>query len=324
MEQMQNRSINLTIKETCRFLREKNDFIILSHASPDGDTIGAAAALCISLRRLGKRAFVRCADPFPDKFSYIYKGLTNGDYVPAAVVAVDVADPKLLGNIREEYPSIDLCIDHHISNTRYAQRLLLDATASAACEIIWSLCAAWGIAPDRQTANALFTGISTDTGCFKFSNVTPRTHRIAASLLEAGADGAAINRLMFDTKSKARIEVERLALDSLLFFHNNQCAMVSVTKAMKEQTGCDEGDLEGITALSRTIEGVLVGVTIREKDNGRYKVSVRTHAPIDASQLCGELGGGGHARAAGCELDGPLSRVQEVLSTLVGKYLDEI
>lgn len=321
MEQMQNRSMDLGLKETCDFLKERQNFVLLCHTSPDGDTIGSASALCMALRQIGKQAFIRCADSFHNKFSYIYNGLLEANFSPATVVAVDVADSNLLGALRDQYPKIHLCIDHHVSNTRYADRLLLDASASAACEVIYELCRRLDVKIQKQMADALFTGISTDTGCFKFTNVTARTHRIAADLLDLGADGAEINRIMFDTKSRERVEIERMALDSMRFYHGDKCAMISITKQMRERSRCAEEDLEGITSLSRTIEGVLIGVTIREKDNGRYKVSVRTHAPIDASRLCGELGGGGHARAAGCELEGPLERVQEILADITGRYL---
>lgn len=328
METEKNPCIDITLEQTCDFLKSRNDFVILCHASPDGDTIGSAAGLCLILRRLGKRAFILCGDPFPEKFTYIYKGLTQQDlqeaFIPQTVVASDVADPKLLGRLREEYPSVDLCIDHHVSNTRYAHRLLLDSSASAACEIIFQLGRRLADPADKQTADALFTGLSTDTGCFKFSNVTARTHRIAADLLELGADAAEINRLMFDTKSRQRVEIERMALDSMRFYHEGRCAMTAITKAMREQSRCAEDDLEGLTTLSRTIEGVVIGVTIREKDNGRYKVSVRTLAPVDASKLCGELGGGGHARAAGCELEGPLEQVRETLAEICLRYLEAV
>lgn len=326
MEKEKNASTLLTLEQTCAFLKSRDDFVILCHASPDGDTIGSAAGLGLVLRRLGKRTFIRCADSFPGKFSYIYKGLireeTEEIFTPKTVIASDVADPKLLGKLREDYPVVDLCIDHHVSNTRYAHRLLLDASASATCEIIYQLARKLADRPDKQTVDALFTGLSTDTGCFKFSNVTARTHRIAADLLELGADAAEINRLMFDTKSRQRVEIERMALDSMRFYHDGRCAMTTITKAMREQSRCAEDDLEGLTTLSRTIEGVIIGITIREKDNGRYKVSVRTLAPVDASKLCAELGGGGHTRAAGCELDGPLERVRETLAAVSLRYLE--
>lgn len=322
MEVMQNKSIDVTLEETAELLKSRDDYVILCHASPDGDTIGSAAALCLTLRRIGKRAYIRCADPLPKKFAYIYSGLTQGDFAPETVIASDVADPKLLGKLRHAFDAIDLCIDHHVSNTRYAQRLLLDATASATCEIIYLLLTGLGLSPDKQTADALFTGLSTDTGCFKFSNVTGRTHRIAAALIEAGAESAEINRLMFDTKSRERVEIERMALDAMRFYHDGKCAVVSITTAMREKSRCAEDDLEGLTTLSRTIEGVIIGVTIREKEPGRYKISVRTLAPVDASKLCGELGGGGHARAAGCELKGSLEEVQKILAGKALQYLE--
>ena len=146
------------------------------------------------------------------------------------------------------------------------------------------------------------TKSTTDTGCFRFSNTTAKTLRIGADLMETGIDTAEINRIMFETKSRIRVQLEGMALDRMEFHCNDRCAIITVTREMYEKTGCLDSDLEGITAISRTIEGVMVGVTLREKAEGGFKISVRTYPPIDASEICKRMGGGGHIRAAGCQL----------------------
>ncbi len=295
----------ITLDETCDFLRAHDNYLILTHANPDGDTLGSAFGLSMLLERMGKRASVLCPDEIPEKFHY-FTELANqrATRIQNTVIAVDVADRKLLGSLEEKYgDSVALCIDHHRSNTRYAAATYLDSDAAANCECIYALALALGLAVDSAVALALYTGISTDTGCFRFSNTTAKTLRIAADLMERRIDAAEINRIMFETKSRIRVELERLALDGMEFHFDGRCAVVAVTRKMIEATGCREDDLEGITSLSRCIEGVVVGVTLREKKGGGFKVSVRSYPPVDASEICSRLGGGGHLRAAGCQFD---------------------
>ena len=164
-----------------------------------------------------------------------------------------------------------------------------------------------GVEVDANMALALYTGISTDTGCFRFSNTTAKTHRIGADLIELGIDSAEINRVMFETKSRIRVELERMALDAMQFHFDDRCAVIVITREMYEKTGCKDEDLEGITSIPRSIEGVIVGVTLREREQGGFKISVRTYPPVDAAEICKRVGGGGHIRAAGCQLGAEFS-----------------
>lgn len=312
----------LNVEETCRFLAGQDHFQIITHAFPDGDTLGSGFALCALLRSMGKKANVLCPDPIPEKFAYLQ--LKPQRFQPQCTVMVDVADLKLTGRFADRFAGrVDLCIDHHVSNIGYADRLYLDAAATATCECIYAIACALELEIDTFTADALYTGISTDSGCFRFTNTTARAHRIAAELLEKGAHAGEINRVMFETKSRARLNIERMALDAMEFWFGGKCATLPITLTMQQSAGCTQGDMEGITSLPRTIEGVAVGVTFRERPQGNaYKVSVRTHAPIDASSICKTLGGGGHVRAAGCDLSGPLEQVKEQVLAVVKRHLD--
>lgn len=310
--------IKVDFVQTCEFLNSRDDFVILCHAYPDGDTIGSGAALCEGLRSLGKRAYVKCPHTIPSKFADLTEGLMNCDFEERTIVAVDVADNKLLGHLQEEYGErVELCIDHHPSNTGYAGKLCLNYDASANCENIYNILLLLGVRITASIAKALFVGISTDTGCFKYANVTAETHLIAAELMKTGIEAGEINRLLFDTKSRARTELERMILDEMTFHFDDRCAVVTITTEMRQKSHCDENDMDGISSIARTVEGVIIGVTIRERTNGRYKISVRTHEPIDASRICAQLGGGGHSRAAGCELDGPLESAKKKLLTVI-------
>lgn len=308
------------LQDVCRWLKGHDDYAILMHASPDGDAVGSAYALCRALEEMGKRARCLCSDAIPPRYDYMTVGVGLGDFAPEHVIAVDLADTKLLGNLEAEYGErIELCIDHHVSNRIDCPMTVLDGDASAACEVLFELIGALGVAIDAEIAACLYTGIATDSGCFKFTNTSARTHEVAASLIRAGAPFGEINRIMFDTKSRARLEVERMALDSIEYHFDGRCALIVVTKDMQDMTTPDE--LEGITALTRQIEGVEVGLTFRYKEPDRYKVSARTLDSVNASAICARLGGGGHLRAAGCELAMPLEQAKKAMLAAVAEEL---
>lgn len=303
----------ITAAQAAEFLLGNDDFLILTHASPDGDTLGSGFALNAALKQAGKHSRVLCPDPIPKKFKFLVPE-DEESFEPKTVLAVDVADEKLLGRLESEYSGkVKLCIDHHGSNLKYAEWLYLESDSAAACECVYNCIRAMGVTVTPYIADCLYLGMATDTGCFKFSNVTPRTHRYVAELMELGADYDEINRIMFEVKSKSRIAMERMVLDGIEFCCSGRCAVITVTKDMIESTGCEQTDLDGITAISRQIEGVLIGVTVKEKEQGVFKVSLRTFEPYDASEICREFGGGGHKRAAGCEFRKPLSEVKELL-----------
>lgn len=301
----------LTISATAKFLKKHDDFIILTHSSPDGDTLGSAYALYYGLKEIGKTAQVLCPDLIPQKYSYFAVKTDHITSDSPTVVSVDVADEKLLGALEDNFKGkIVLAIDHHISNTRFADNLLLDSSASAACEIIYELLGALKVNINDVTAKALYTGIATDTGCFKYSNVTAKTHTIASELFEYNIDAAEINRLMFDTKSKRLLQLERMVLDTAEYHFDDKCIVLTVTDKMQEETGCSGPDLEGIAIISRSVEGVIAGITIKQTGDNSFKISLRTINPLDASEICKTLGGGGHKGAAGATVEGTLEEVK--------------
>lgn len=315
---------DITLGAAARFLKRNDDYIILTHASPDGDTLGSAYALYYGLKEIGKSAEILCPDLIPAKYSYF---AVKTDYIKsekATVIAVDVADEKLLGALKDSFAGkVKLCIDHHISNTRYAEKLLLDSKASAACEIMYELLVKLKVNINDVTAKALYTGIATDTGCFKFSNVTAKTHLITAELFDYNIDAADINRLMFDTKSKKLLQLERMVLDTAEYHFDDKCILLTVTEEMQEKTGCSGPDLEGIAIISRSVEGVLAGVTIKQTGEEEFKISLRTFEPLDASEICRSLGGGGHKGAAGVTISGTLDVVKEKILSAVKTNMEK-
>lgn len=316
----------LSLRQTARFLKQHNNYIILTHASPDGDTLGSAFALYYGLKEIGKTAAVICPDIIPSKYGYFAH---ETDHVPdngdATVIAVDVADKRLLGGLAELFGDrVDLTIDHHISNTKYAANLYLDADAAATAECIFELLTLMKVNINNKTAQALYTGLSTDTGCFKYGNVTAKTHMIAARLYEYELNAAEINRVMFDTKSRRLLELERMVLDTAEYHFDNRCIFLTVTAEMQKKTGCSGTDLEGIAVISRSIEGVIAGVTIKQTDDEEYKVSLRTYPPLSAADICKRLGGGGHYAAAGATVTGSLDDVKQQVLEAVRECMSEI
>ncbi len=314
----------LTLKQTAKFLKQHNNYIILTHASPDGDTLGSAYALYYGLNEIGKTACVLCPDVIPQKYGYFARKTDHIKRENATIVAVDVAAKSLLGSLAEEFGDIiDLNIDHHISNMRFAKNLYLDENAAATAESMFELLSLMKVNINDITAKAIYTGMVTDTGCFKYSNVTAKTHMIAAQLYDYNINATEINRIMFDTKSRKLLELERMVLDTAEFHFNDKCIVLTVTAEMQEKTGCSGTDLEGIAVISRSVEGVIAGITIKQTDDNEFKVSLRTYAPLDAAVICKKIGGGGHKAAAGAALKGTLEEVKQTVLAALKPELEE-
>lgn len=300
--------------EAAEFLKTHDDYLILMHASPDGDTLGSGHALCGILQRMGKRARAVCPDPIPHRFDYMFRAVKDQEFEPQTIVCVDVADTKLLGEMKELGDRAALCIDHHVSNTEYAERLYLHAEYAAAAECVYDVICALGEEIDTDVANCIYTGIATDTGCFRFSNTTPQSHMIAAVMIKCGAEITPINYAMFDMKSQGRIKLEQEVLRNIRYYAGGHIAMITVTLDMLSKiTDIDSDDVGALAALPRQIEGVDIGICLKEKKPGLYKASLRSSERIDVSDICLKFGGGGHARAAGCSFSSSLEDAEKAV-----------
>ena len=299
---------------------ECDNITILTHKSPDGDTLGSGFAMCEMLRSMGKKANVINNEPFPQRYKeFIYPDYEPMDFEEKCVIAVDIADLNLLGDNLSEYKKggkIDLCIDHHITNKKYAKLYYIDETAAAACQIVYQLIKFMGRPINKLIATCLYLGLATDTGCFKFESVTPETHMIAAELISYGINHSYINRMMFDVKPKSVISVEQQVIGNLKFYFNDRCAVEFVPKALIDNSGVEAAEFEDLSTIPLSVEGVEIGITIKEKGENDYKLSVRTNEKHDASAFCQSFGGGGHLRAAGCQIIGTYD---EVIKKVVDK-----
>lgn len=306
--------MKINIQECANLLKSWDNILILCHAHPDGDTLGSGFALLRALLKMGKTARVMCDDEIPHKYSYLYDDIEMQEVSEDYVVAVDVATVNLLGSLQEKYGDrVNLSIDHHATNTNYAENLLLNEDAAANCEIVYEVINALGVEIDSKTAACLYTGLTTDTGCFRYSSTTSNTYRCAAELIDLGADNGRINRLMFETKTKKFAALERLATQSMQFFLNERVCVITITNEMYEQTGTDEQDTEALPPLTRQIEGVEIGLTIREKKDKTCKCSIRTFESVNAADLASAFGGGGHKQAAACRFDCDVETAKKML-----------
>lgn len=316
----------ITEQQAADLLLAADNILLLAHHYPDGDTVGSNYALCLALRSLGKQVRVLCGDPIPERFDYLTEGVAMPDFAPDFICAVDVADARLLGDaVQAEYGHrVDLCIDHHSANEAYAAYTCVDDGCAAAAMLVMRIIPLLGVEITPAIAACLYTGIATDTGCFKFSNTTAETHRMAAECIAVGIPHDYINRMHFDVKSRARIELERLALEQMEYCYGDRVALMAITKEMIARTGATENDLDGLTPIPRQIEGVWVGVTLRQKEDGNYKISVRTGHHADATAICAQLDGGGHLHAAGCTFEGNLAEAKAAILTAIEQVIPRI
>ena len=313
----------LTVKDVADFLKKNDNYRILCHQNPDGDTIGSAFALASALSKIGKNAHICCSDVFSPQYSYMTgEEHINEDLPFDTLITVDIAAEGLIGKKYEHLSDkVDLLIDHHYSNTLYAKNCYVNSDSASNCENIYDIVIELGVEIDKHIADCIYTGITTDTGCFRYSSVNHRTHTVACEVIKAGADHANINKIMFETKSLARINIERMALNSLQMYYDNRLAIIFVTQDMIKKSGAREDELEGIASIPREIEGVYVGVLCREKPDGSIRVSLRTTEQVDAAEIAKCFQGGGHKRAAGCTINDTVANARDRIVEAVGKVL---
>lgn len=317
--------MKINFNEAAEILKNCNDVYILIHQSPDGDCTGSGTALYHILKYMGKRARVICSDEIPNRYSFITKDYVDEDFEPQFIITSDVADINLLGKYKEIYGNkVNLSIDHHISNTGYAEKTLVCPDASAACEVVFELVKLMNIPITEAITNCIYTGIATDTGCFKYENTTARCHEIVAELKKTCDIGYAhINRLMFDVKSKGRIKIERAVTDIMEYYLDDKCTMICITTDILDKWGVDPSELEGFANIPLQVEGVEVGVTIKQRDEDSYKISLRSANDVNVSDICASLGGGGHVRAAGCLLHGTIDEVKKKIVDAIEKGIEQ-
>lgn len=305
----------MTITDAARWLEGVNNVLVIAHKRPDGDALGSAAALVRGLNICGKTAYILKNPEVTDKFvPYVKKYYAPCGFSPEHIVTVDTATVDMVQINAAAYANkTELSIDHHISNSKYAQNVCIYPGSASCGEIIYKILCEMGANIDEELATLLYIAVSTDTGCFAYSNTNADTLDTAAKLVEAGADNKGVNKLFFRTKSKNRIRFEGVLLSGIEFCFDDKVAFVKVTLRDREKYGITENDLEDIASIPTSIEGVCVGITLKEISEKECKVSVRSVDGYNANLLCAAFGGGGHAAASGCIIKASVEEAKELI-----------
>lgn len=314
----------IDIKTLAEKLASEESIALFCHVRPDGDTIGSAVALKLALEKKGIKATVFCEDIIPERF-FFQSGVSDikkeffGEY--SAFVAIDSADVTRLGSFAEIFAKHKntYCIDHHISNPRYAKyNYVVDNSSNA--ENIFDIITLLNVEICKNISNLLAMGIITDTGNFKHKNVTEKTFLTMARLVVAGADCNKIVNYMFTMQTKARAKLFGITMSSIRYFYNNRFAVATITKSNLQDTGAKEDETEGFIDFVMGIKGVEVGACVMEIEQNKYKVSLRSHN-ANVNNVASAFGGGGHILASGCRICGEYEEVIDKLSFAVSREL---
>ncbi|MGE4353627.1 MAG: bifunctional oligoribonuclease/PAP phosphatase NrnA [Oscillospiraceae bacterium] len=308
---------SITRTQCAEFLREHDNYLLMTHRRPDGDTLGSASALCLILRRLGKRAYLMANPEITPKYAdFVSDLIAPEDWREDTLVAVDLAAETMFP---ETYRgnAIALCIDHHGSNTFYAGMTFVRPEKAACGEVVLELIDELGCGMDGRTASLLYIAISTDTGCFLYGNTTPDTHRAAAAVMAAGAEYGKLNKLLFRTMSEARMNLECMIYEGMRRYKNGEINIAVITLDMMAKTGATENDCDDLASIAGKIEGSKCSATIRETSPGVSKVSLRSGRHVNSSAVCARYGGGGHPMAAGCTMPYAPEEAREILAQAI-------
>ena len=299
---------SLTPIETAEYLRQHDHYVILTHRRPDGDTLGSAALLCRGLRAIGKVAHILENPETTPKYQFVVEGLTKpqtdaGD----TLLCVDVAIPGLLPDaFLPLADKIQLRIDHHRNNGPWTPYEYNFATRASCAQVVYDVLEELGVALDIPMADAMYVGISTDTGCFQFGNTNDDTFLAGALCARVTPNMPKLNRYLFATFSLSRLRLQGWIVENAHFLQDGKVCICALSKATLQELGVTEDDLENIAGFPRSIQGVVVSATLREEDDGNLKLSVRAPAEINAEEICKKFGGGGHKGAAAAVLDMPM------------------
>ncbi|MDN5346691.1 MAG: bifunctional oligoribonuclease and phosphatase NrnA [Clostridia bacterium] len=317
------------LQEIATELKKAKDILIGSHLNPDGDCIGSTLGLTLALRQHGCRAIPLNADPLPEMYGFLPGSQAicrpqDLEEVPPILVAVDCTD---LDRIAEGFVQwqdkfrLIINIDHHASNSFFGHLNLVDSQAAATGELVYYLLQAMDIAISPDVATCLYTALVTDTGSFQYENTGPRTHRLAASLLEAGANLGLIREHLWESKPLSGIQLLGQVLPTLTLAFSGKVAYIYVKETTLAALQANGEHIEGLVNYPRSISGVEVALLFREMKPEVIKVSLRSKKYVDVNLIAQRFGGGGHHRAAGCTLKAPLAEAISQVLTVVGEFL---
>ncbi|NIO15915.1 MAG: bifunctional oligoribonuclease/PAP phosphatase NrnA [Deltaproteobacteria bacterium] len=317
------------LEKICQVIKESSSFLLTTHINPEGDAIGSELALALSLEQMGKDVFVLNQDPVP----YFLRFLPGVERVqnqgPARLfdvgILLDCGSPERTGSAGEHLSFCDrvMSIDHHVIQSRFGDFSYIDTHASSTGELVFRLIKRLGVNIDSHIATLLWVAIATDTGSFRYSNTTSSALKVAAELVERGANPMAVSEQLYEHHPPKRLELLSRVLSTLEILEDGRIASITILKEDMEIVGASNDFLEGFINYPRSLEGVVVAASFREEHDSLYKVSLRAKGNADVARVATFFNGGGHVKAAGFKLSGNLAKVKRDVYTKIYEMLDE-
>ena len=306
-----------TLDEVCYLLAEKKNTLIIFHVRPDADAIGASYALKLVLEAMGSKALCTCESEIPSRLAFLtdkhqrsarFENM-DSSFEFERVITVDTASPSQLGNIQRLFEDkIDIMIDHHENGIRYADNYIRSDYAASG-EIVFEIASRLVEmgkldAIPRDAYDLIYAALSSDTGCFKYSNVSAHTHLCAAELIRVGVDTAEINHRLFDCKSEKMLAAEAVGFQNIKFYNNRKIAAIMFPYDLKKELELDDEHLETLVDIARAVDGVKIAISARQSTAYRsFRISLRSSCSFDVSVIAKHFGGGGHTKAAACTIE---------------------
>lgn len=316
------------LKDAAAFLKEHDDYLLIAHLSPDGDTLGSSLALHAGLLALGKKAQAICQDPVPEQYRFFpgSENILSPETVEPRenVVCIDCADAARTGRAEPLFQGAKhtLCIDHHGTNPLYAQVNYVERRAAAG-ELVYLLLRELNVPISADMAACLYGALVSDTGNFAYSNTTKETFAIAGELVGLGADVAKTNQRLYRTVPLCRLKLHARGVEKVRLSPDGQVAVTSLSSEDFLAVGAERPHSEGLVETLRDIETVEISALLKEMENGEVRVSLRAKNRGNVAAIAGAYDGGGHRMAAGCTLHMPLAEAEEAIYRAAVKALRE-
>lgn len=295
------------------------NFLITTHFDPDGDAVGSAFAFALVLEGLGKSPVVFMKDTVPYRYDFLPHPHKLVTMIPDnsfdGLFVVDCGNLERVGEDSDRLRSIKpiINIDHHATNELFGDINFIDQEASSTGEIIYRFLIASGLTPTTAIAVNLYTALLTDTGSFRYDNTTAESFAISRELIRAGANPSFIARMVYENHPFERFVLFGKVLSTLKTYNSGHVIMAELTQAMFASTGTSREHSEGFVEEIKQVRDVDVAVLVREINNNKYKISMRSKGARDVAHICSRFGGGGHVNAAGCTIEGTREHVLSVL-----------
>ncbi len=318
---------NNSMKEIGQQLMAAESVLLFPHINMDGDALGSCVALCLALRNAGKKAAILVEEDVPEYVGFLDNGYCTQNHeifgIPDVCMCVDCSETKRFPGREETFlkGKTTVCLDHHFTGEPFADYNYIDGSVAATCELAYQLLVEMGLEITTEIAEAIYTGISTDTGHFQYSNTTKQTHMIAAELLDMGIDHNKITVLLYQSTRLEKLRITARVLDNMEVFADGRGAIAHASQAMLEAEGVTMEDTEGAIDLIRNIKGVEIAAFLKEREENVIKGSLRAKTYGNVAEIAGKFNGGGHIKAAGCTFYTDLETARTQLKAAIEESL---